>query len=271
MGYILPDPGLFAGVNSEEKQALFISNWLRHRPSLIFRLTSSKPLSNQLWRDLLNSSLSRDLQKPTTPGTKANSRQNVIQTILADCLQSENVKLNLQQPDTVFWQEQQLQLGPMPSTEISHEILWELFELNFRFEFLALDHCAHIPCSTSHSDSHIPQSREDLLLQCFPGATLGASLFHAPLHHSYLGLAAEGWRDRAPHIIAMKNVMKTWQGFSNACKDCLDLVTDWDVLDYSETEIKVLESSLAHFYTQSFDFFGRAAIVPHCLKIVVSL
>ncbi len=74
--------------------------------------------------------------------------------------------------------------------------------------------------------------------------------------------------DRAPFIIAMKNVVRTWTGFEKVLRGCgqVDLNANQDVAAYSESEINAMELALATFYTQSFyDFFGRAAVIPRRL------
>ena len=55
--------------------------------------------------------------------------------------------------------------------------------------------------------------------------------------------------------------MQTWKGFTG-----FGFHVTKDVNDLSEREFYKVETAVAHFYTQSFyDYFARAAIVPHTL------
>lgn len=260
-GYILPEPGLFVGVESNARRALFFYNWLKHRSALMFRLTTtSARLSNQLWRQFLGLSLSPTL---SDANTKSEQYRSLMQDMLKDAFKADGaLQLNAATtgPSEVFWQERALSRTEGPDEAVSQEILWELYELNFRFEFLALDQFTRDPTLST-------EDREDLLLACFPGS-VGRSLLIAELPLADRGFAAECWRDRAPFILAFRNVMKTWRNFSDAVKGCkgVDLAAIRALSAYSEEEILVMEKALLRFYTQSFfDFFGRAAIVPHRL------
>jgi hypothetical protein len=45
----------------------------------------------------------------------------------------------------INWQGQTISSTYVPPVQVAQEILWEIYELNFRFEFKALDRRAHIP------------------------------------------------------------------------------------------------------------------------------
>ena len=191
-------------------------------------------------------------QRQTT--TKSASRRETIQILLQSCLQSNEIQLSTSPAlNTILWHEQKLSAGILPEVRIAQEILWELYELNFHFELLALDRRAH----TGLLFDAI--SRQEMILACFPGNE-GGSMLVANTELACRGLAAENWKERTPYIIALKNVMKTWRGFSGVGARWVDANSG------SEEEIIALEVVIAKFYTQSFfDFFGRAAIVPRRL------
>lgn len=291
-GYAFPDPGLFIGVTTPEGQAKFFYNWLKYRPAMINRLaghnSNAKPLSSQEWRTMLHlpipelpaphpqpqatSSLPLSLL-PTRPTsqpsaraaepTRSAKRLEEIQSLIRDCLKVDGIQLIETPANEMVWQDQQLIPGELPDQRLAQEILWELYELNFRFEFMALDLRAHTgpAASTDHF------SREALLLQCFPGRVAGSFLV-APTELAHQGLAAATWQDRAPFISAVKQVMSTWTGFDEVNERCsaVDLHVKKHVQSYSQREIEATELALATFYTQSFyNFFGCAAIVPRRL------
>ena len=91
---------------------------------------------------------------------------------------------------------------------MAQEILWEIYELNFWFEFKALDHRAHIAVGGVDGPPH-----DQLILACFLEQT---SLPVAPITSTCEGLGAIEWRARWCSIIAMWTVMQTWRGFNGA-------------------------------------------------------
>ena len=82
---------------------------------------------------------------------------------------------------------------------LKEQVLWELAELNFRFELLALD-------SRANGDRC---ERQNLVAECFPGCTT-ATLLVTDLSMANHGLADENWEERAHYLQALKRLMKTW-------------------------------------------------------------
>ena len=102
---------------------------------------------------------------------------------------------------------------------------------------------------------------QDQVVACFPG--------HGPLlvadpSLANQGLAALSITDRAPYLLTLKRLMKGWKG--NAPVQIGH--DEKSIEQYSVVELTVLECAVAKFYMQSFfNFFGRAAIVPHGLHV----
>lgn len=259
-GYAFPEPGLVAGVQTPEKQARFLYNWLKARPALLYRLASStstaRLLSNHSWRALLNYGGAdvQPLAGSSSKTTKSFQRRQEMHELLGNCMEEAGVDLQPMDDDThqVVWREQQVTLGTLPSTEVAQEILWELYELNFRFEFLAVDRRAQVVEDKS-------LGHQDLLLACFPG---DAPFMVVDIDLASKGLGSALLSERSPYIIAMKAVMRGWRG--RVPKEIGALEKPFQ--EYTMQELVSLENAVAGFYTQSFfDHFGRAAIVPHCL------
>ena len=168
-GYVFPDPGLFAGVSTQEKQALYFENWLKHRMEVIYCVVSSQssatPLSNQMWHTLLVFGT-----LPAQGGsTKTAERRDFISKLLGNTAMEEGIEVGgMGRSNEIFWRDQLLLPGNVPEQRIGQEILWELYELNFRFELLALDEQAS-QSVTSKMD------RQDDVLACFAGPA-GSSL-----------------------------------------------------------------------------------------------
>jgi hypothetical protein len=250
-GYVFPDPGLFIGCATEEKTTQYLHQWLRLRSAFMYRLStassSAQPLKSQVWRDLLNFS---DAKQPSgSKSTKASQRTEMLKELLGDCLHETSVKLA--PSDTVtrtFWRESELTSGVPIDHHIVKEILYELFSLNFRYELLAL-----------HSRAQsVDLGDQDAVVACFPEW----SMLVVELAWGNIGLAADKLEDRLPYLLFMKRLMSTWAGpIPEAIQS-----QDKSASCFSVAEIEELERQVARFYTQSFfNYFGRAAIVPHRL------
>jgi hypothetical protein len=202
--------------------------------------TTARPVSTQMWRDLLNGEYFKRLD-----GVNTNKRREEWLSIM------DGLELP---PD----------LGAvnhtMPSVDDAKKILWELFELNFRFELMALDSRMGGEIVPTRSTLELP--RQEAIMDCFPAsATGGHSLLVANHKAGDQGLAAEHWKDRAPFLVRLRDVMRPWVGSKPA--ELLELKPK---TSYSETGILALENALASYYTQTFfQQFGRAAQIPYRL------
>ncbi|KAL0057492.1 hypothetical protein AAF712_015862 [Marasmius tenuissimus] len=139
-GYALPDPNIIASTRNEKTQAAFITTWLKLRQVLMYRLQSPTftPLKVKEWRSVLG--LEIHGLKAGTEAAKAREEQ---QKMLQSCLKSGNMggSVNLAHLDTapVTWQGITLTPFSLPPSDVVKEVLWELFEINFRYELVVLD------------------------------------------------------------------------------------------------------------------------------------
>ncbi|KAF9001257.1 hypothetical protein BDZ89DRAFT_920731, partial [Hymenopellis radicata] len=137
-GYALPDPGFIAGMTNTTIREAYITVYLKLRHALHYRLSSPmfEPLSPTAWRDLLGIETFQD-----KPDSYVAKRRNDVQTKLMDCIKAGKLEgtIDLAKMGTapVSWRDQPLP-NPPPENVIS-EIFWELFEINFRYELVALD------------------------------------------------------------------------------------------------------------------------------------
>lgn len=134
------------------------------------------------------------------------------------------------------------------------KVLWELSELNFRFELLALDKQA------SGVSGAAAEDHQDMICRCFPNYSLIAELPNATQ-----GLASLDWQQRLPILLRLRTLMRDWRGH----KPTPLILPDLDSLNlYTETDTLMLEDAVARFYTQTFfNFFGRAAVIPTRLDL----
>lgn len=239
--YIFPEPGIFAGVTNEVRRARYFATWEHAREICLFRAFGASsmaiPLSSQEWRDLLIGNLHATLN-----GEKNQVAQRKIQDVFANCLAELSIDFDTFAPIDVV---------PPPVIEAqARKVLWELSELNFRLELLALDKQASRIANDDEAQDH-----QDMIRQCFP-----SDMFIPELHHATDGLAAWDWKERLPTLLRLRALMRDWRGNKHTPL----LLPDLEALSlYKEQDVNILEEAVAHFYTQSFfNYFGRAAVIP---------
>ncbi|KAK0440024.1 uncharacterized protein EV420DRAFT_1733361 [Desarmillaria tabescens] len=144
---------------------------------------------------------------------------------------------------TAVWRGIELE---MLTNDHHREIAWELAELNFRFELLALDARA-----ATNGGNH------DLLLRCLPNG-LTTAFVAVDVGSANHGLGHPTWRQRAPYVFPLMNAMRSW-------KACPHLIQQKRT-NYTEAQFDEIEKCVALFYVESFfRFFGRAPVIPRHL------
>lgn len=205
-----------------------------HIPCLLPR-HESQPLSGQQWREILNGNLARN---------HTSARTNLSHAILSKVFEEKNITITEMPPvlDTV-------------DHAAAMNVLWELSELNFRFELLALD------SRLADIDDAQQDHRQQMVLDCSPGAN--RCLLNVNPSIGCSGFAAIESKDRLPALLALKELMKSWRG-----PKPLEVQQEM-VEKLSEADVLGLEAAITQFYVQSFfDSFGRAAVVPRRLPRV---
>jgi hypothetical protein len=245
--YALPEPALFVTPADEKKRISFLMTWLKCRVAWLWRLDSGSQVAmkSQMWRDLLGMNYNQIAKE----GTSAGKRRDQIHKVMGKDVEKTGVSLSsLSDNEPAVWQGEKLTNNTMPPTNTVREILWELYELNFRFEFLALD------LRLSQQDSSLD------IATVFPGSE--GSVTRVRISSTNYGLVADDWKTRLPSIMALVTCMCSWnveqvpQTFKAA------VGREWSTI--TKEEMLRLEEAAASFYVQKFfDNFGRAAIVPH--------
>ncbi|KAJ7578899.1 hypothetical protein C8J56DRAFT_967184 [Mycena floridula] len=224
-GYLYPDPGMFLGTETGHKMFTMVE--------------STEPIATKQWRTLLN--LNNIRAAPGTPnGQLRELAVSMLNTVLDD------LEFNLgSSTGRLKWSGSEIVDSSNLSTKIVQEVLWELAELNFRFELSSLD---------------LAQTTVDRIADivlCFPTGHL--SLLVADISAAKQGLAAESIRERAPFIRALCCLMSAWKGGEH-------LKGNHNISKTSDNELVIIEKAATAFYTQSFyDIFARACVVPRRL------
>lgn len=246
--YALPEPALFVMPSNDQKKISYLMTWIRSRTAWIWHLESqgNTAVSAQTWRDFLGMNFNQAANDQTAAG----QRRELMQKLMKSTLNQPGLSYSLGPGNQVArWHGQQLVHNVMPPLTVVHEVLWEIYELSFRYELLALDR----RLSQDHDQQNIRA--------CFPGSN--GSLTFVTQSVGSNGLAANDWRTRLRYIGALVRVMLNWNvspfpPIFQIVESRPELITEQDALE--------LERAAASFYTQHFfDHFGRAPIVPHRL------
>ena len=171
-------------------------------------------------------------------------------------------------PGDVFWQGKivikaaEVQVGtfmfPIP---IARQVMWDLFENNFRLELLTLDR-AIVPRS---SNDYQALERDRLVMSVMPTGTFMTN--RMPLRD--MGLGACDWKNRARHVEAFRELLSSWPG--EPAQQLKRMSAGIRVLGGSsfqgtEGQVLAVERVAFPFYCQTFfNHFGRAATIPHIM------
>ena len=135
-------------------------------------------------------------------------------------------------------------------------MLWEMFELGFRYELLALDRFLR-PMFNRREEAR----REEFLSRIFPGNDIHA-VVSLPTTDSP-GLFAKDPYRRIGALNAFRDVLLRWAW----CPSNIKRSTPLHLRSTAEA-IEAMEYSLASFYVnQFFCAAGRAPLVPHLAPI----
>jgi len=245
--YALPEPALFVTPSDDQKKISYLMTWIKCRTAWIWLLESraNTAVSTQTWRDFLGMNFNRS----TNDQTAAGRRRELMQRLMGKSLNKPGLSYSSSSGSQVaLWRGQQLADNVMPPLRVVHEVFWELYELSFRFELLALDR----RLSQDHDQQEISA--------CFPGSSGSLTVITPSAVRN--GLVANDWRTRLRYVGAFVRVMRNW----NVSRPSIFRMVESRIELITEQQALQLERAAASFYVQQFfDHFGRVPIVPHRL------
>lgn len=261
--YAFPDPGLFVSPASDTKKAKFIESWLRIREGWLMRLATetSLAMSAQNWRDLLAIDLSAIHEKNDTKAAKR--RKQILALLTPKSEHFPEIKTRSTSGEPVIWQGNKYPPGCLPADHIVRGVLWELYCLNFAYEFLSLDRrtCSNL----DNSDDLQLMERQVMISGCF---TVDPFL-SISLPDRNCGLFADDIEERLPFILRFVRVMQSWKGDKPPIFDLA--AQSYQEIPRSQA-IEFEEAATKYYCQQFFNYFGRAALVPHGLYMpIISL
>lgn len=245
-GYWIPEPALLVGPADRSRQVRYLTNWVRALPVWLYvlRVPGGRPLrvSTQAWRQFLNG-------LPDNPKTvtRTGKRSFDIKLIFGDVFSED--QYDGEGRDEITWHGRRF-------TEVSEEVgtlvLWEAFELGFRYELLGMDRYL-CPLHSRPEEAR----REEFLGQMFPSQSL-YTVPGLPSRDSF-GLFALLPRRRLNSLNALREVLVRWPSCPRSIVDAPPLQGSM-----SDGDIEAREYLLAQFYCSAFfELAGRAPIVPH--------
>ena len=208
---------------------------------------SSLAMSNQTWCTFL----SIDPSVPQKTGTQAaRRRQESLELIMT------GVKTRKGSIGPIIWQGKEYSSGVLPPDDVVRQVLWELYEVNFIHELQSLDHRACADLDLSNPTELF--KRQIMISQCFRTS----SFRPVPIPSENFGLAADDLNERFRFITALVLVMRTWKGE----KPVILLAPQDNIRKFDQQARMQFERVVATYYCQQFfNYFGRAAQIPHRL------
>ncbi|KAJ3826070.1 hypothetical protein F5880DRAFT_1610533 [Lentinula raphanica] len=259
-GYFLPPPRLIDGPINATTRSFYYRNWLKIRPVILHNLNGLETpvrLSAKRWRCLLDVVGGYPSKSGQSEPTKNSTYRAEMRPLLEKLIQKKQPRIptiDITDPtpqiEEFHGQLVDCRIEP-PSREIASQILWEICEISFRQELVALDR--HL------DDSGLSLPKRDAMLNmCWRG-----SRYQADITDLEGGLAASDIQKRTPYIRALHQLMRSWRGNKPDELFCA-FPNNPETHNYSDILVRI-EQALANFYTTSFlATFGRAASVPHC-------
>ncbi|KAI0686518.1 hypothetical protein C8Q76DRAFT_772315 [Earliella scabrosa] len=245
-GYWIPEPGLLLGPKMAERSLRYLSNWLRIRPAWMYVLATPQPgvtrVQPQWWRDYLNG----DTETMLVPNNTYRARRlEAVKAVFGRALDmGAYVGLGAK---TVRWFS--YRVGQLDA-HLCKLVLWEIHELGFCQELLALDRVLVPACDETW--------REELLARVFVSHDLYS--IHT-LPSVPIGLGADLPQARARYLEALWQVLIRWP----LCPSVLHAGQPL-ALTTRRDRIECLELAMTSFYVSTFFVYsGRAPIVPHAL------
>ncbi|KAJ6592402.1 hypothetical protein B0H19DRAFT_1055127 [Mycena capillaripes] len=221
--YVLPEPALFANPDPQRRRR-FLHHWKLLRDGFLFMLANRPQLlAPQQWRDVLEGHMT----KRGPPDSRVYRRSKELEDVILPALEACNVK--------------SIEGFPVPTESLpefslaeTREIIWDVAETSFRFEFCALDRRAS------------GKTRVDEAKKCFAGSMLVGP----PLEMSKQGWASTSLEERHVFVGRTATLM-------------LEVQSPQHYSPYHRSASVDLENAVCCYYTQAFwEHFGRAAVLP---------
>ncbi|KAL0063522.1 hypothetical protein AAF712_009619 [Marasmius tenuissimus] len=266
LGYFMPDPQMIAVCGLEsgrfDTRIAYLEVWLKLRHVLCYRLRTPtlKPMGPSRWRTVLG------IEKMGFKDKKAAKQKAEVEALLVETLKSANLEstVDISRLDTasVSWKGSGISVAAA-SNVVLQEILWELFEIGFRYELMIMDRKFY--------GGKLPrEEREPELLVTYLRHFNG-SIVPASLGEGKEGFASTELLQRRMALWLFLVAMDEWTGAGKLPATLQRDSALWKRIDPHETaisarEVDEIEYAVALHYISCFaTTFGRAPTLPHRL------
>ncbi|TFK72348.1 hypothetical protein BDN72DRAFT_894858 [Pluteus cervinus] len=255
-GHLFPHAALLLRITTDEKRLTYIFNWLRFRPTLLYRLTKPDAViegyPNDFWRVLLT--YGGETAGENQGGQRAQARQKA-----AELLQSCGVPTGmLSNATTVRWRATTISQNQPLDQDTLTRIIWEINELNFRFDLYIL----HRRRKSNNGDE--VSDPDALLMDCFP-TTGPLNIVDGDKANAGLGSLSSFVRLR--YLVHLAHVFEGWLG----CPDIVMSAASAGIVSvrhWTAQEIGKFETRITKFFVETFEReFGRLPSVPWSLDL----
>ncbi|KAF4567080.1 hypothetical protein EYR36_010696 [Pleurotus pulmonarius] len=284
-GFIFPPPTAFVPLNADAdlkpRQLKILHAYITHLDVLLLRMSprlSPAPLSRLSWDLLLGperskpnskiatgpSSLTNERSQPPQKKPKLDKnyirRQNM-QGLLAKWTE-EYDKDHQDRNADLQWRSEVIPSDRWPHDCITERIIYEVIEINFRWEFRMLDR--------QMLDRDVDNlAHDDLVNQCFPSPNFtgegGGDHMNVTYLTAWSGLSNPNDIERRKYVLAISRVMLDWQHCPEQIKTDLRKAEQ-------DIDFVTLEKTCTSFYCRRFfHHFARAPTVPHRSRIDPSI
>ncbi|KAJ8094547.1 hypothetical protein PM082_010982 [Marasmius tenuissimus] len=266
LGYFMPDPQMIAVCGLEsgrfDTRIAYLEVWLKLRHILCYRLRTPtlKPMGPSRWRTVLG------IEKMGFKDKKAAKQKAEVEALLVETLKLANLEstVDISRLDTasVSWKGSGISVAAA-SNVVLQEILWELFEIGFRYELMIMDRKFY--------GGKLPrEEREPELLVTYLRHFNG-SIVPASLGEGKEGFASTELLQRRMALWLFLVAMDEWTGAGKLPATLQRDSALWKRIDPHETaisarEVDEIEYAVALHYISCFaTTFGRAPTLPHRL------
>jgi hypothetical protein len=176
-GYHVPEPALLISGQTPERRQLFMMNWLAIRPIWICWLNHD-PLAHtqfpfpQLWREILHKVPSKEGLEAAPRSSMGNKtvqgRKLAVLGIFGDIAAAMVQGSTFAPTDTVRWHNEEILIISLtnPPSHLIRAILWEIYEIGWRYELCALDQALHPRLWAEYRTEHV-----SFMHALFPGSS----------------------------------------------------------------------------------------------------
>ncbi len=280
-GYAVLDPYIVVSSNTaSDRRARYLIAWIMIRGAWLAAATTRSPKDrqpmplSQNWKDFMwrisqglgleKRPLSSEQHTSTRQGNEPEARRPAKRKTRGgdqskyDIAHVFNLDIRTK-PVNVFWDGDLIKTAANLAdgaidldNHLVCDIVWDLYEQNFRLELLALDRCV-LPRLAMSEEAK--SAREDMVARLFLD---GLVILHR-LPGQDSGLGARDMMKRKPFISAFYVFLSVWPGAAS--------YKIFSSAQLSDENLQEAEKSASQFYCQTFfDYFGRAACTPHAFR-----